>query len=309
MIRSIILLFFLSLGFNLNAQTKTLPERLGYPSDTKLLIIHADDLGVSHAENAASIQVMENGLVNSASIMVPCPWFPEIAAYAKAHPQADFGLHLTLTSEWNVYKWGPVTVRDQVSSLVNGQGYLNESNSAFTKSARLAEVEKELRSQIDRAIQFGVDPTHLDAHMFAAEANPEILEIFLKLGREYRVPVHIASEIVIGLFQYDPTKFMTDKDIRVDHTIMMMPDDYKNGVEKYYTNQMKSLKSGLHVILLHAAFDNDEMQAVTMGHPDFGAAWRQQDVNFFSSEKCKKIISEEKIKLITWREIRDKLLR
>src|SRR6188768_3079428 len=153
--QSIITLLLISLFFQSEAQTKSLAERLGYPAGTKLLIIHADDLGVSHSENMASIRAMEKGVVNSASIMVPCPWFPEIAAYAKTHPSTCFGLHLTLTSEWKLYKWGPVTSHDQVPSLLTPQGYLNETDSAFMHNAKAAEVEKELRSQIERAKQFG----------------------------------------------------------------------------------------------------------------------------------------------------------
>ena len=95
---------------------QSLVERLGYPAGTKLIIIHADDLGETHAVNAAAMQALERGAVNSASMMVPCPWFPEIADFAKSHPDADLGLHLTLTSERVYYRWGPVAPADQVSS-------------------------------------------------------------------------------------------------------------------------------------------------------------------------------------------------
>src|SRR5436190_14257587 len=106
------------------SETKTLVERLGYPRDTKLLIVHADDLGAAHSINAASIKGLESGLVSSASIMIPCPWLPEIAAYARAHPQADLGLHLTLTSEWSLIRWGPILSKERVPSLLDSSGYL-----------------------------------------------------------------------------------------------------------------------------------------------------------------------------------------
>src|SRR6476620_1329819 len=154
--RIFVLLFLFSLSIGAQAQQKTVAERLGYPKNTKLLIIHADDLGVSHSENEASIQALEKGAVNSGSIMVPCPWFPEIAAYATAHPDADFGLHLTLTSEWRLYKWGPTLPRDQVPGLVNARGYFYGSVEDVGKHASLSEVEHELRSQIERAKEFGI---------------------------------------------------------------------------------------------------------------------------------------------------------
>lgn len=106
------------------AQTKTIAERLGYPPDSKLLIIHADDLAVAHSEDAASFDALDQHAVTSASIMIPCPWLLEVAAYAQAHPDADLGLHLTLTSEWKTYRWGPVASKDQVPSLLDPSGYL-----------------------------------------------------------------------------------------------------------------------------------------------------------------------------------------
>ena len=106
------------------AQTKTIAERLGYPPDSKLLILHADDLAVAHSEDAASFDALDRSAVTSASIMVPCPWLTEVAAYAKAHPDADLGLHLTLTSEWKSYRWGPVASKNTVPSLLDPSGYL-----------------------------------------------------------------------------------------------------------------------------------------------------------------------------------------
>jgi chitin disaccharide deacetylase len=240
--------------------------------------------------------------------MVPCPWFPEIADYARSHPQADLGLHLTLTSEWKMYKWGPVTSHDKVSSLLDDRGYLNETTAAFLKSAKPDDVEKELRSQIERAKRFGIDPTHFDGHMAAPISSPEFLQILLKLGREYKVPVHVGRQFS-QLFGFDFGKYMTEDDIDVDRTIMATGADYKKGMENFYVEQLKSLQPGLTVLLLHAAYDNDEMQAVTVQYIDYGATWRQHDVNFFTSDKCKKLLADEKIKVITWREIRDKIVR
>src|SRR5260221_7800243 len=144
---------------NAQSMKKSLAEQLGYPPNTNLLIVHADDLGVTHPVNAASIKALESGAVNSASIMVPCPWFPEIADYAKSHPELDFGLHLTLTSERVYYRWGPVAPADKVPSLVDKNGYFHHDWSPETRiDPREAEIE--LRAQIDRAYAIGVKPTH-----------------------------------------------------------------------------------------------------------------------------------------------------
>src|SRR6185369_5703685 len=123
---------------------KTIAERLGYPRDAKLLIVHADDLGMAHSVNAATIKALETGLVNSGSIMVPCPWLSEIAAFARANPQADLGLHLTLTSEWTAFRWGPVASRDRVSSLLDKDGYFRLLETEAAAQADPKEVEMEI---------------------------------------------------------------------------------------------------------------------------------------------------------------------
>ena len=283
----------------------TLQEKLGYTKDAKLLIIHADDLGLSHSENEASTYAMQNGSINSASIMVPCPWFPEIAAYARAHTKADLGLHLTLTSEWKYLKWGPVVAKEKVRGLVNKNGFMFETADSVLNNSNPEEVEKELRAQIERAKQFGIDITHLDSHMGTLFGKAEYLKTLIKLGREFKVPV-LLSKQVLG---FDVDKFITAKDVVLDMIYTASPQDYKNGMENYYTSIFKALQSGVSIILLHAAYDDREMQGITVEHPDWGAAWRQADFNFFTSEYCKKLLLENNIRLITWREIRDKLLR
>jgi chitin disaccharide deacetylase len=301
---SVVLIFFYS-----GAQQKTIQERLGYSKDTKLLIIHADDIGVSQSENAASIYAMEKGSVSSGSIMVPCPWMGDIAAYARTHPNADLGLHLTLTSEWKNYKWGTVTPVNQVSSLVNANGFLYSDTDSLYLHAKPQELEKEIRAQIERAKQFGIDPTHFDSHMGSLFITPQYLQLLIEMGREYKVPVLLNSEAFKVLYNIDLSKYIGDKEVVVDKLFMAQPDDYKKGMNNFYPAIFRSLQPGLSCILLHAAYDNPEMQAVTIDHPDYGAAWRQADFNFFTSTACRNLLEQQKIKVITWKEIRDKLFR
>jgi predicted glycoside hydrolase/deacetylase ChbG (UPF0249 family) len=302
-------IFFLSIAIlSLQAQ-KTLQEKLGYSKDSKLLILHADDLGMSHSENAATIYAMENGSVNSASIMVPCPWFSEIAAYARNHPTADLGLHLTLNSEWNFLKWGPVATKTEVPGLVNQNGFLFSTVDSVHRSSKPAEVEKELRAQIEKAKQFGIDVTHLDSHMGALFGKPEFLEVLIKLGREYKLPVMLSKAGFRTAFNVNLDSMVTDKDVLLDMIYTANPDDYKKGMENYYTGVFKSLQPGVSIIIFHTGYDDSEMKAATINFTDWGAAWRQADFNFFTSENCKRLLKEQNIHLITWREIRDKLVR
>ncbi|GAB1309173.1 carbohydrate deacetylase [Urechidicola sp. KH5] len=289
------LLFLITLQF----QAQNISERLGYPSDAKLLIIHADDLGVSQSENEASFQAMAKGFVNSASAMMPTPWILEVAEYAKANQNHDIGLHLTLTSEWKNYRWGPVTSINEVPSLVNKYGYMH---AACTSDFNPDEVEKELVSQIERAYAMGLEPTHLDSHMGCLFwSSPEVLEVYLKVAQVYNLPCLITAEI--------PEVLRAKYNVRVvvDQIYTIGEEQYANGTEAYYRTIFKQIKPGLNTLLIHTAYDNAEMQAMTVDHPEWGATWRQEDFNFFMSTTCKKLIEDERIILITWREIKEKL--
>lgn len=299
------------LGFlaSFAATAQTVQERLGYPADTKLLIIHADDIGVSHSENEATIKAFEKGSISSGSIMVPCPWLPEIGVYAKAHPNTDLGLHLTLTAEWRDYKWGGVLCSDDVPSLVDARGFFPDNSEAIARSAKVADVEKELRAQVERAKQFGIDPTHFDSHMGSVFTTPDLLKTYIKLGHEYKVPLLLHDSFARPLLGAEYDNFITKKDAVADMVYIASADDYKKGMKQFYSGVINNLKPGLNVLLIHLAFDEAEMRAVTIDHPDYGAAWRQADYDFITSDECKKLIAENKVKVITWREVREKIVR
>src|ERR1700730_484903 len=280
---------------------KTLVERLGYPRDAKLLIVHADDLAAAHSINSASIKALESGLVSSASIMVPCPWLPEIAAYARAHPEADFGLHLTLTSEWSLYRWGPVLGKERVPSLLDSSGYLYPLENEAAAHMDIKEVEAEIRAQIARARALGIQPTHLDSHMGTLYQSKALFETLLRVARENKLPFKVSQEgftaAPITPSVLGPDDVVLDKTISIEPTVA--PEDWG----KFYANEIKSLRPGVTDMIVHLAFADEEMKGITFGHPNWGAEWRQRDFAFVTSDAFRKLLAENNIKLVTWREI------
>src|SRR5580698_4919790 len=146
------------------AQSKTVAERLGYPADSKLLIILADDVGVYHAANMASFTALDQGAVTSGTVLQTTPWLTEVAAYAKQHPDISLGVHLCLSSEYTTYRWSTVAPKDQVPSLLDPFGYLYLHGDDTVSHAKPAEIDRELRAQLDRALQLGFKPDFVDSH-------------------------------------------------------------------------------------------------------------------------------------------------
>jgi predicted glycoside hydrolase/deacetylase ChbG (UPF0249 family) len=299
----VLVLAFGSLASQLPAQNngKSLAERLGYARDTKLLIVHADDVGVTHSVNAATIKALDTGLVNSASIMVPCPWFPEIADYARSHPDVDFGLHLTLTSERVYYRWGPVASKDRVASLVDENGYFHHDWSPTTK-INPKEAELELRAQIDRAYALGIHPTHLDSHQYRLYENgKDLFEVVLRLAHEYKLPVFVVRDWFADRPYLESS--LTPADLVLDHTVTIPPQVPPEKWAEFYENALKNLQPGVTEFVIHVAFADDEMKAATRERPTWGAAWRQRDFDFFTSQGFRNLLHEQNIKLISWREL------
>jgi hypothetical protein len=266
----------------------------------KLLIVHADDLGMTHSVNAASIKALESGLVSSASIMVPCPWFPEIAAYARDHQQIDFGLHLTLTSEWRFYRWGPVLSKTSLPSLLDNAGFFYPTEAQAAAHIDPREAEAEIREQIQRAREFGIQPTHLDTHMRALHQNAALFEVLLRVARDSHIPVAIPPE-----FAKVPSfaALLKPEDFLLNRMITIRPDVPRERWADFYREVIESLQPGVTELIVHLAYDDAEMRAVTIDHPHWGAAWRQRDFDFITSNAFRRLLEKNNVKLTTWREI------
>jgi chitin disaccharide deacetylase len=298
------LLLFVGVGLPVAAPAQNKPsvaERLGFGRDAKLLIVHADDVGMSHSVNAATIKALESGSVNSASIMAPCPWFPEIADYARTHPQTDFGLHLTLTSERVYYRWGPVAPRDKVASLADENGYFHHDWTVATH-IEPKEVEQEIRAQIERAYAMGIRPTHLDSHQYRLYQNgKDLFDVLVRVAHEKKLPFFVVRD----WFAERPylESELSPADIVIDHTVTIDPSVPPEKWAEFYRTAIKNLQPGVTEFVIHVAFADDEMKAATRERDTWGAAWRQRDFDFFTSAEFAQLLQQEKIRLVTWREL------
>jgi predicted glycoside hydrolase/deacetylase ChbG (UPF0249 family) len=285
----------------IGVSAQTLATRLGYPPGTKLIIVHADDLGETHAVNAAAIKALEGGTINSASLMVPCPWFPEMADYAKSHPDADFGLHLTLTSERVYYRWGPVASTDRVPGLVDSNGYFHHDWDQH-QSIDAKEVEIELRAQVERALAMGVRPTHLDSHQYRLiMSGKDLFDAMLRVAHSYKLPIFVTRD----WFAEHPylEASLGPGDIVLDHTVTIGPEIPPEKWADFYLTALRNLKPGVTEFVIHPGYDDEEERAATRERSTWGAAGRQRDFDFFTSDQFRQVLAEQKIKLITWREL------
>ncbi|HYM78863.1 MAG TPA: polysaccharide deacetylase family protein [Candidatus Dormibacteraeota bacterium] len=282
-------------------QSKNTAERLGYPRDSKLLIIHADDLAVAHSEDAASFDALDRHAVNSASIMIPCPWLTEVADYAKAHPDADLGLHLTLTAEWKTDRWGPVESKDKVPSLIDPAGYLWPEVQPAVQHIKADEAEREIRAQVERAIAMGIHPTHLDSHMGVLFSRPDLIAVYVKVAHEYKLPF-------LGMLGPNAPPNLksafSEKDVLLDAVVIAGPNVQPANWKNFYLDAIKNLKPGLTEIIVHLGHDDAELQAVTVDHPDYGAGWRQRDYDAMTSPEFKKALDDNHVILVQWKDLK-----
>ncbi len=283
-------------------QRATVQERLGHPADARLLVIHADDLGMSRSVNRATFEAFENGWITSASILVPCPWFPDVARWARAHPTADLGIHLALNSEWTGFRWGPVSGRNVVPSLLDRDGYLPLIEADVVAGARPAEIDRELRAQIDRARDAGIALTHLDSHMATLFRTAEFFEIYRKLGPAYGLPVLMERLGARGGEQAGWTN-ASQADALIDRVIAIAPGVPKDEWGQAYEKMLAPLPPGVYQLIVHLGYDDEEMRGATFDHPDWGSAWRQNDLEVVKSARFREFLREQRFVLVGWKDL------
>jgi chitin disaccharide deacetylase len=283
------------------SETKSTAERLGYAPDACVLILNADDFGMCHDQNEGVIRGLQEGLFTSSTILVTCPWFEEAAEFARNNPAADLGVHLTLTAEWDSYKWGPVLGRRAVPSLVDERGYLWQTVAQVYEHARLDQAEAELREQIEKALTAGIDVTHLDSHMGTLQLHADYHEIYARLAAEYRLPIRLASRRRLGsegmgaiLDQLDAAGVVTP-----DHLVFYGPPSVDQ-TESYWTNLLRMLKPGVTEILCHPAIARDEIKSCARD-----AMQREADFRYFTSDKTRQLIKDEGVEMVGFRKLRD----
>jgi len=289
-------------GAQAPAAKPSLAERLGFKATDIVLIVNADDVGMSHGANVAVRTGMEQGLITSGSIMVPCPWFEEIAVYATANPSRDFGLHLTHTSEWKVYKWGPVSNRAEIPGLLTPQGYLWPDIEPIYKNATPAQAETEARAQVRKALDRGIDVTHLDSHMGALQYDMRYHAVYRKLAREFDLPIRMGNQDLLASMGGGHLRGELDADGTI-YPDYLIHQQRKQGeaVDVYWKRMITELKSGVTELYIHPAVAGEEMQHIT-------GSWKERDTEyhlFTDDASVKQLLDQRGVKRIGWRALRD----
>ncbi len=292
----------------MHAQERTYAERLGWPAGTRAVIFHVDDAGMSHDSNVGARKAIENGVATSLSVMMPCPWVPQCAAWLKDHPQTDAGVHLTLTSEWKNYRWGPVAGRSAVPGLLDEHGYLYHGVADVVAHATPDEFETEIRAQLDKAIAMGIQPTHLDSHMGTC-FQPQYIERYVKLGIEKKIPILMfgghMQYISAEAGQFKPllrslAGQLWNAGLPVIDDLVTRPTEgpaYEQRKAELIA-LLREMKPGITQIIVHCTEPTEVFSHISGSGPA-----RQAELRLMTDPDVKAFLESEDIVLTTWREL------
>ncbi|MBN1509135.1 MAG: polysaccharide deacetylase family protein [Sedimentisphaerales bacterium] len=293
------------------AEGVTYAERLGWPAGTRVVLFHVDDAGMSYDSNRGAILALEGGIATSASVMMPCPWVPQFAAYLKEHPEVDAGLHLTLNAEWKDYRWGPVAGKPAVPGLVDEQGCLWDDVADVARHASAQEFETEIRAQIDKALTMGLHPTHLDTHMGTCFQQP-FTERYIRVGIELGIPILVIG----GHMQYLSAEYGQFKPLiqllaegvwkaglPVIDDLVTQPTKgpaYEQRKQELF-RLLRDMKPGVTQIIVHCTAPTEVFRHISGSGPA-----REAELRLMTDPEVRTFIADQGIVLTTWRELKQR---
>ena len=285
-------------------------KKLGFSNEDRVVIIHTDDIGMCQASVDAFTELVDFGLISSGAVMVPCPWFLEAAAFSQTHTEADMGVHLTLTSEWETYRWGPISTRDPETGLMDQQGFFHKASEDVWENADPEAAAVELEAQVNRALAEGMTLTHIDTHM-GSVAHPTIIPTYVKLATKYGLPPMIprmAEETLMSSQGVDAeTAQMVTGMVQsleemgiplLDHLAGLELDDAEDRFVQA-KQVLGGLKPGLTHFIIHPSKDTPELRHIT-------DSWdcRVADYETFMREETRNFIKSEGIQIIGYRDLK-----
>jgi predicted glycoside hydrolase/deacetylase ChbG (UPF0249 family) len=285
-------------------------KKLGFGDQDRLVIIHTDDIGMCQASIAAYADLWDFGIISSGATMVPCPWFPAVAAYCRAHPGVDMGVHITLNSEWDSYRWAPISTRDPASGLIDEEGYMHRQQPPVHERGDPVAVLAEIQAQVARALSAGIDVTHADTHM-GTVAHPKFVPGYVQLGMQYRLPIMIPRKDAAGYqamgMDAETAAFAAVFVAQIEEQGVPLLDDLAGldldkPAERIAQAKaaLSALPAGITHFIIHPSKDTPELRAIT---PDWPS--RVADYQAFSSQELRATIKNSGIHVIGYRALRD----
>ncbi len=283
-------------------------EKLGYPEKSKVIILHADDIGMCSEANEAVIPYLLNNQIQSASAMVPCPWFDDFADWYKNNPDQDIGLHLTLTSEWKLYRWGPISNELMNSNLTDSEGYLWRRVEDVVSRVSVNDIEKEIRAQINRARQLGIEPGHIDTHMGTLYSKVEYAELFFNIAMEYGIPANVIEFTPELVKKFKKQGYpITDQLVasaskyrlpKIDNMVPVANANSYNEKKENFYKLIRNLESGITEIYFHPSKETNGLKRITN-------SWQQRvwEAKMFSDPEVINFLKNEGILFTNWKEM------
>ncbi|MRI01200.1 ChbG/HpnK family deacetylase [Kriegella sp. EG-1] len=296
----------------LSTKSNTWAEKLGWPAGKKVIMLHADDIGMCPEANDAAEKMLNERVIQSAAVMIPCPNAEEFISFAKNNPKLDIGLHLTLTSEWKTYRWGTITPKNEVPGLLDEDEKMWHEVPQVVQHASAEEVEKEIRAQIEQSIAWGHQPDHLDTHMGTLFGHIDYVKVFMKVAQEYGIPANIIDVSNPKVYEEFKSKGypMNENFVKLGETYKLPKLDFFTSAPKADTYEEKiakfkaliqGLDSGLTEIIFHPSVLTENLKSIT-------GSWQQRswELEMFSDPDLIQFFKDEGIIFTNWQEIMER---